>query len=71
MKKALSILGVVCFWLGFAMAAGVDKNPVQAVYCVVLIAGALVCFRIADAKRSENGKVKSEKFAAAHYQDAA
>lgn len=71
MKKALSILGCLCFMLGFAMATGVDQNPVQAVYCVVLMAGALVCSRIADAKQSEKGKAKSEKFAAAHYQDAA
>lgn len=73
MKKTLSILGAVCFVLGFAMAAGVDQNPVQAVYCGLLMAGALVCVKSAEriASRSEKRKVKSEKFAAAHYQDAA
>ena len=56
MKKILSILGAVCFVLGFVMATGVDQNPVQAIYCVVLIAGALVCFKSAAriAARSEN-----------------
>lgn len=55
MKKILSFLGAVCFVLGFAMATGVDQNPVQALYCVVLIAGALVCFKSAKgfAARSE------------------
>lgn len=59
--------------LGFAMATGVDQNPVQAIYCVVLMAGALVCIKSAEriASQSEKGKAKSEKFAAAHYQDAA
>lgn len=59
--------------LGFAMATGVDQNPVQAIYCVVLMAGALVCIKSAEriASQSEKGKVKSEKFAAARYQDAA
>ena len=71
MKKILSICGCLCFVLGFAMATGVDQNPIQALYCVVLMAGALVCFHIADAKRNEKGKVKSEKFAAVNYQDAA
>lgn len=49
MKTTLSILGAVCFVLGFAMATGVDQNPVQAVYCVVLMLGALVCFNRAEA----------------------
>lgn len=73
MKKALSFCGCLCFVLGFAMATGIEQNPVQAVYCVVLIAGALVCIKSAEriASRSEKGKGKSEKFAAAHYQDAA
>lgn len=73
MKKALSILGCLCFMLGFAMATGVDQNPIQAVYCVVLMAGALVCIKSAEriASQSEKGKAKSEKFAAARYQDAA
>lgn len=74
MKKILSILGAVCFVLGFAMATGVDQNPVQAVYCVVLMAGALVCFKSAERSRAgrevKSERVKSEKFAA-QYQDAA
>ena len=56
MKNFLSILGAVCFVLGFAMATGVDQNPVQAIYCVVLMAGALVCIKSAEriASRSDN-----------------
>lgn len=48
MKNFLSFLGAVCFMLGFAMATGVDQNPVQALYSVVLMAGALVCFKSAE-----------------------
>lgn len=74
MKNFLTILGAVCFMLGFAMATGVDQNPVQAIYCVVLIAGALVCSRIADAKQSASEKTPSDSpimGRTAHYQDAA
>lgn len=72
MKKALSILGAVCFTLGFAMATGVDQNPVQAVYCVVLMAGALVCFRIADAKQSASeNKTKAATMHPRAWKDAA
>lgn len=56
MKTILSILGVVLFTIGMAMATGVDANPIQALYCVVLMAGALVCFRIADAKQNVENK---------------
>ena len=52
MKKVLSILGAVCFMLGFAMATGIDQNPIQAVYALVCMGASLVCFRIADAKRN-------------------
>lgn len=44
MKKTLSIAGAVLFTLGFAMATGVDQNPIQAVYAVVCMGGACVCF---------------------------
>lgn len=54
MKTILILIAAVLFTIGMAMATGVDQNPIQAVYCVVLVAGALVCFRIADAKRSES-----------------
>lgn len=74
MKKFLSIIGVVCFVLGFAMATGVDANPVQAIYALLCMGAACVCFKGADAvssRTSDKQEVKSDKLAAAHYQDAA
>lgn len=49
MKTILILIAAVLFTLGFAMATGVDQNPIQAVYCVVLMLGALVCFNRAEA----------------------
>lgn len=48
MKNFLSILGAVCFVLGFAMATGVDANWLQAVYTLILMCGSLACFRRAE-----------------------
>lgn len=60
MKTILSILGAVLFVLGFAMATGVDQNPVQAIYALVLMGAALVCFRRADAIDSASEKTLSD-----------
>lgn len=56
MKKILSILGAVCICLGFAMATGVDQNPIQAVYALACMGAALVCIKSAEriAARSDN-----------------
>jgi len=48
MKKFLTICGAGLFVAGFATATGIDQNPIQAVYCAVLIFGALVCFRAVE-----------------------
>lgn len=74
MKKFLSILGACLFCVGFVMATGVDQNPVQAIYALVCMSAALVCFKGADAvssRTSDKQEAKSGKFTAAHYQDAA
>ena len=57
MKSAkFSIAGAILFALGFCMATGVDQNLIQAVYALVLMGGALVCFR--TAKRLEQSEKK-------------
>lgn len=71
MKNLLSIFGAVLFVAGFALATGVDQNPVQAIYACLLLIGACVCFRAADATRSEKRKVKSEKLSGVRYREAA
>ena len=50
------IAGAILFTLGFCMATGIDKNPWQAVYTLVLMGGALVCFK--KAKRLEQREKK-------------
>lgn len=60
MKKTLSIAGAVLFTLGFAMATGVDQNPVQAVYAVVCMGGACVCFnRVERMEKQSANETKS------------
>ena len=59
MKKniILPIVGAIMFTLGFAMATGVDQNPVQAIYALACMGIACVCFSVAGDKReaaSEN-----------------
>lgn len=44
--KNLPLLGGILFALGFAVATGVEKNPIQAIYAVVLMGGAWACFHV-------------------------
>ena len=68
--KSVKIAGAILFTLGFCMATGVDVNPIQAVYALVLIGGALVCFKTASRlERSE--KKQSNKSIGGVIRDAA
>lgn len=51
--KHLPIIGAVLFVLGFAMATGVDQNPVQAIYAAVFIGGASICFNVHDKREKQ------------------
>ena len=42
--KKLSIMGGILFALGMLVATGIDVNPVQAIYALVLMVGGAVCF---------------------------
>lgn len=48
MKSKIAITGAILFALGFCTATGVDANPIQAVYAVVLIGGASWLFHVCD-----------------------
>jgi hypothetical protein len=52
--KKLSIVGGLLFALGMLVATGIDMNPVQAIYALVLFGGSAVCFAYADAEESEH-----------------
>lgn len=52
------------------MATGVDKNPIQAVYALVLMFGALVCFKTAK-KMEQSEKKQSDKSIGGVIRDAA
>ena len=56
--KSVKIAGAILFTLGFCMATGVDQNPFQAVYALVFMGGALMCFK--TAKRLERKKQSNE-----------
>lgn len=66
--KSFTITGSILFTLGFCMATGVDQNPIQAVYALALMAGALMCSKMA--KRLEQKK-QSEKTIGGVIRDAA
>ena len=59
--KKLSIMGGILFALGMLVATGIDVNPVQAVYALLLMGGGAVCFAYADESESEELKVKNEE----------
>lgn len=52
--KKLSIMGGILFALGLLVATGIELNPVQAVYALLLLGGGAVCFAYADAEESEH-----------------
>lgn len=68
--KKLSIMGGFLFALGMLVATGIDVNPVQAVYALLLLGGGAVCFSLADTE-SEELKVKSEESSKGDYKTAA
>lgn len=49
-----SIAGSILFALAFCVATGVDANPIQAVYALVLMGGALMCSK--RAKRQKKNR---------------
>ena len=51
--KKLSIVGGILFALGMLVATGIDMNPVQAIYALVLFGGSAVCFAYADESHTE------------------
>lgn len=57
--KKLSILGGILFALALAVATGIDVNPVQAVYALLLLGGSLVCFSLADASTEHTEKAEN------------
>ena len=59
--KKLSIMGGILFALGMLVATGIDVNPIQAIYALLLLGGGAVCFAYADESESEELKVKSEE----------
>ena len=56
--KKYQITGAILFALGFVMATGVENNPVQGLYALVLMGASYVCF--ARAERMEKREKVSE-----------
>ena len=50
------IVGGILFALGMLMATGVDANPVQGVYALVLLGAGAVCFSHEDSAENESEK---------------
>ena len=48
MKKTILFLGAILFVFGFCLCTGVDQNPWQAVYALVLMGGASWLFHVCD-----------------------
>ena len=47
-------MGGILFALGMLVATGIDLNPIQAVYALLLLGGGAVCFAYADESESEH-----------------
>ena len=56
--KKLSIVGGILFALGMLVATGIDVNPVQAIYALLLLGGGAVCFSLADASTERTEKTE-------------
>lgn len=53
--KKLSIVGGILFALGMLVATGIDVNPIQGVYSLVLLGASLWCFhRTEHTEKAEN-----------------
>lgn len=57
--KKLSILGGFLFALGMLVATGIDVNPIQAIYALLLLGGGAVCFAYADTESEHKNETKS------------
>ena len=53
------IVGGILFALGMLMATGVDANPVQGVYALLLIGAGAVCFSHDSAENESEKETKS------------
>ena len=51
--KKLKIMGGVCLAMGFVIATGIDTNPIQALYALLLMGAAWVCFHAVDEYETE------------------
>lgn len=65
MKKEnwAAFAAAILFTCGFAMATGVDKNPMQAVWCIVCMAAAYVLMRYADRAETKETTTTAHKHA--------
>lgn len=52
--KLYQILGAILFACGFVMATGVENNPVQGLYALVLMGVSYVCFTRAERMEKRN-----------------
>lgn len=68
-KSFYLIFGAVTFTAGFCLATGVDQNPVQAVYAVMLMGVACVSFRRADAMEKQEREQEGVKSASINNQE--
>ena len=68
-KNILPIVGAICVSLGMLMATGVDYNPWQAVYALVLMGAGAWAFNRHDRLTKTNTTTKTTIGGA--YQDAA
>lgn len=57
--KKLFIVGGILFALGMLVATGIDLNPIQAIYALLLMGGGAVCFAYADTESEHKNETKS------------
>lgn len=61
MKTISIIIAAVLFSVGMALATGIEKNPVQAIYALVCMGAASFVFAKADRKKSVKSNRTTQK----------
>lgn len=58
----MKTIGAILLTIAFCLASGVEQNPIQGIYAIVLMGAAWAAFRAdRETARSEELKVKNKK----------
>lgn len=59
MKNLTVTAGAILFVIGCAIATGIERNPMQAIYAVVFMGAACLCFNAHDRREKKTTEEKT------------